>query len=285
MSQNYLRKYGVQTTLHFVLYEVDGVDFRVDAADGGTDCTLMKDEGADTTCANDFVDEGIGYSIVVGATEMEFAEGQIYIVDSATKVWLDEVLKIETYGHASAMHAFDLDTATQDVNTTQISGTNQTANDNSADINEILTDTGTTLENRLIAIEADTDVIDDGTSGLVKIAQDVAATLVDTAVIGALGVGLTDLGGMSAGMKTEVNAEVDDVLSTDTQAMPGQENPSATPTLVKAIMFLYKRFRDKYTQTSTEGKLMADDATTVDQKCTVSDDGTTFTRGEWGTGP
>ena len=45
---------------------------------------------------------------------------------------------------------------------------------------QILADTGTTLENRLIAIEADTDVIDDGTSGLVKIAQDVAATLVDT---------------------------------------------------------------------------------------------------------
>ena len=41
-------------------------------------------------------------------------------------------------------------------------------------------DTGTTLENRLIAIEADTDVIDDGTSGLVKIATDVAAILVDT---------------------------------------------------------------------------------------------------------
>lgn len=48
------------------------------------------------------------------------------------------------------------------------------------DVAAILVDTGTTLENRLIAIEADTDVIDDGTSGLVKIAQDVAATLVDT---------------------------------------------------------------------------------------------------------
>jgi len=47
-------------------------------------------------------------------------------------------------------------------------------------VDSILTDTGTTLENRLIAIEADTDVIDDGTSGLVKIASDVAAVLVDT---------------------------------------------------------------------------------------------------------
>lgn len=109
--QEFSRKYGVQTTLHFVLYEVDGVDFRVDAVDAGSDCNIMKDEGAETTCVNDFVDRGTGYSLVVTATEMEAAEILIYVVDSATKVWLDEPLKIETYGNASAMHAFDLDTA------------------------------------------------------------------------------------------------------------------------------------------------------------------------------
>jgi len=43
------------------------------------------------------------------------------------------------------------------VNVKEVNGTAQTANDNGADINEILTDTGTTLENRLIAIEADTN--------------------------------------------------------------------------------------------------------------------------------
>lgn len=47
------------------------------------------------------------------------------------------------------------------------------------------------IKAQAVAIEADTDVIDDGTSGLVKIAQDVAAILVDTGVIGALGAGLT----------------------------------------------------------------------------------------------
>ena len=49
-----------------------------------------------------------------------------------------------------------------------------------SDVAAVLTDTGTTLENRLIAIENDTDVIDDATSGLVKIASDVADILVDT---------------------------------------------------------------------------------------------------------
>ncbi|KKL90281.1 hypothetical protein LCGC14_1906220, partial [marine sediment metagenome] len=108
--QQYLRKWGVQTILNFVLYEVDGVDLRIDAADAGADCTLRKDQGADTTNVNDFVDEGIGYSITLTGTEMEFAEGLVHIIDSATKQWLDETLKIETYGNASAQHAQDFDT-------------------------------------------------------------------------------------------------------------------------------------------------------------------------------
>lgn len=111
MQGIHLRKYGVEAKIPFCLYEVDGVDLRVDAADGGTDCALTKDEGAETTCDNDFVDEGSGYSITLTATEMEAARISVYIIDSATKVWLDEVLVIETYGNASAQHAFDLDTA------------------------------------------------------------------------------------------------------------------------------------------------------------------------------
>ncbi len=110
--QEYSRKYGVQTTLHFTLIEIDGVNFRVDAADGGADLAIMKDEGAEVTCVNDFADEGTGYSIVVTATEMEAKEILIYAVDqSGTKVWLDDTLKIETYGNAAAMHAMDFDDA------------------------------------------------------------------------------------------------------------------------------------------------------------------------------
>ena len=112
MSQSvHLRKYGVEAKIDFELYEIDGVDFRVDAADAGADCTVMKDEGAEATCTNDFVDEGMGYSLTLDATEMQAARIVVYIVDSATKVWLDKCIIIETYGHASAMHEFDLDTA------------------------------------------------------------------------------------------------------------------------------------------------------------------------------
>ena len=114
MQGVHLRKYGVETAINFELYEVDGVDLRVDAADAGTDCNIRKDQGADATCTNDFVDEGLGYSLTLTATEMEAASITLYIIDSATKVWLDKTINIETYGNASAQHALDLDTALAD---------------------------------------------------------------------------------------------------------------------------------------------------------------------------
>jgi len=111
MQGVHLRKYGVETKIDFELYEVDGVDLRTDAVDAGSDCNIMKDEGAEATCENDFVDEGRGYSITLTATEMEAARIVLYIIDSATKVWLDKVIVIETYGNASAQHAMDFDDA------------------------------------------------------------------------------------------------------------------------------------------------------------------------------
>jgi hypothetical protein len=92
-------------------------------------------------------------------------------------------------------------------------------------------------------------------------------------------------GDLTAAMKASVNAEVLDVLSVDTFAEPGQGAPAATATLAVKIAYLYKAFRNKVTQTSTTYSLFNDDAVTVDQKSTVSDDGTTFTRGEVASGP
>ena len=132
MQGIYLRKYGVEAKIPFVLYEVDGVDLRTDAADAGSDCTVMKDEEAEATCDNDFVDEGMGYSITLTATEMEAARIVVHIVDSATKVWLDDSLIIETYGNASAQHAFDLDTAA-----TAMRGTDSAALASGVDVTKV----------------------------------------------------------------------------------------------------------------------------------------------------
>lgn len=83
----------------------------------------------------------------------------------------------------------------------------------------------------------------------------------------------------------QVNAEVVDALNTDTYAEPGQGAPAATASIAAKLGYLYKAWRNRTTQTATTYSLYADDATTVDQKATVSDDATTFSRTEVTTGP
>lgn len=83
----------------------------------------------------------------------------------------------------------------------------------------------------------------------------------------------------------QVNAEVLDVLNVDTFAQPGQGTPAATTTMRLMIAYLYKAWRNKTEQTSSQYSLYNDDAATVDHKAAVSDDSTTFTKGEVATGP
>lgn len=102
----------------------------------------------------------------------------------------------------------------------------------------------------------------------------------------------SDTGGISYGFTvkpvltaTTINDELLDVLATDEQSLPGQGSPTQTPTLATAIMYLYKIFRNKVTQSSDTLALYADDGVTIDQKATVTDDGSLFTRGEFESGP
>lgn len=66
---------------------------------------------------------------------------------------------------------------------------------------------------------------------------------------------------------------------------PAQDSPAATTTGVVRLNYLYKAWRNKKIQTSTTFKLYDDSGVTVDQKATVSDDGSDFTFGEIITGP
>jgi hypothetical protein len=152
------------------------------------------------------------------------------------------------------------------VNVTHIGQTAQTTGqDVVANINSILVDTGTTLQAELDGIQADTEDIQ--------------------TQIGTAGAGLTDLGGMSTGMKAEVNAEVLDVLNTDTFAEPGQGAPAATASLATKIGHLYKAWRNKKDNDGSTTQLYADDGSTVDAKQTTSESTGTVTKGEWVTGP
>ena len=112
MSQLHLRKYNQATTINFNLFDLDGVDMSVAATFAAGDIKIMKDEGAEANTGSTPTDEGSGYSLALTATEMTAARVMIHLIDqTATKVWLDTSIVIETYGNASATHAFDLDTA------------------------------------------------------------------------------------------------------------------------------------------------------------------------------
>jgi hypothetical protein len=143
------------------------------------------------------------------------------------------------------------------------------------EVDTALTDYDAATGTELAAVDTKIDTID----------TNVDSILVDTAEIGTAGAGLTDLGGMSTAMKAEVNAEVVDVLVTDTHAEVGQETPAATQSFLKMIQYLYKAWRNKTEVTATAYKLYDDAGTTVDQKSTLSDDSTTFTDTEKESGP
>lgn len=66
---------------------------------------------------------------------------------------------------------------------------------------------------------------------------------------------------------------------------PAQGAPPADAPALDQLSYLYKAWRNKMTQDATTYQLYADDGTTVDHKATVSDNGTTFTRGEVVAGP
>ena len=69
------------------------------------------------------------------------------------------------------------------------------------------------------------------------------------------------------------------------RAEPAQGAPAASTDPLTKLDYLYKAWRNKKTQTATTMSLYDDAGTTVDQKATISDDGTTYTHGELGTGP
>jgi len=190
----------------------------------------------------------------------------------------------------------------------------------------ILTDTGTTLQAELDAIQAavitnaagadvaadiiaikaetaaivaDTDVIDDGTSGLVKIASDVAAILVDTGTtlqgeldgiqadtedlqtqVGTAGAGLTAIP-WNAAWDAEVESEVNDALDTAISEL-GVAAPTATPTIRTGLMLLYMCMRNKLVvQTSgTDALEIYNNAGTKIATKLLTDDGSDYTEAE-----
>jgi len=72
---------------------------------------------------------------------------------------------------------------------------------------------------------------------------------------------------------------------TDNRAHPAQGTPGLSVSMAEKIDFLYKFLVLKKNSTATQINVFNADESTVDHKTTISDDGTTYTEGEWITGP
>ena len=145
-------------------------------------------------------------------------------------------------------------------------------------LDNILTDTGTTLDNHLTDIKGTSFVKD--THSLIDIKTETALIVVDTAEIGVAGVGLSNIP-WNASWDTEVESEVNDALDTVISEL-GVAAPTATPTLRTGLMLLYMTLRNQtIVQTSgTDALEIYNDAGTLIAKKLLTDDGSDYTEAE-----
>ena len=88
-----------------------------------------------------------------------------------------------------------------------------------------------------------------------------------------------------ADASSAINAEVVDVMATDTHSLPGQEAMTATPTYKQMMSYNYKFTRNKIVTDKDSIELYDEAGTTVDQKATVGRADNKFTREEFESGP
>ncbi len=87
------------------------------------------------------------------------------------------------------------------------------------------------------------------------------------------------IGSLATQAKADVNAEVVDVLNTDANTELGSM-PTTTSPLRQMVQFIFQYFRNKRTVTTTTEIAFKEDASTQLGSAALSDDGTTFTKGE-----
>jgi len=107
MSIKLLREYGVGTIIDFALFDPPGANLIATAVHAAGDTKISIDGASENPTINGFVNVDQGYRIALDAAEVTGKSMRIPIVDQdPSKVWLDDFILIETYGHALAMHQF-----------------------------------------------------------------------------------------------------------------------------------------------------------------------------------
>lgn len=119
-----LRKYGAAATVLVPMIKAGAIDFAGsgDWTPAAGDVKVSKDDGAFANITTLPTAVGNMWKFSLSATEMQAARVVIQVVDSATKTVEDQAIAIETYGHESAQHAFDIDLAEQTVDVVKIDG-------------------------------------------------------------------------------------------------------------------------------------------------------------------
>ena len=198
----FLRKYATEAYVEIPLYSPTTGELVSGAAFATADLKVSKGgldfENVTPSQISEIGSSGV-YTITLLALNLTIHRACFKLIDqSSPKIWRDTVFTVETYGHASAQHAFDLDSAGVELSTTG---------------------------------------------------------------------------------KAHVNAEVLDVLATDTHA-----EPAAIPTwpmsLRDMLKFLVAVVRHKKATTASAQTVYKDDAATPLGTKALSDDGTTFSDGK-----
>jgi len=164
----------------------------------------------------------------------------------------------------SDLGGLDLDTklaATNEVTAARMGALTDWINGGRLDLllDAILDDTSTTLDNLVDDLESRLGTPSDLGSGA-TIAANLADIEAQTDDIGVAGAGLTDLGGMSTGMKAEVNAEVVDVVGTD--VIPDSvATDGSRPTMRQALLMIARFLMEKEV-TGTTVSVKKEDGTT-----------------------
>src|SRR5882724_8968140 len=113
----FLSKYGVARHIYIPVVKRAVVDFAVGAdwTPAAGDVKISKDGGAAANVTNLPTAIAMGnaalWDFSITATEMQAAQVEVTVADSATKAVEDQGFIIETYGNASAQHAADLSAA------------------------------------------------------------------------------------------------------------------------------------------------------------------------------
>lgn len=134
------------------------------------------------------------------------------------------------------------------------------------------------VDTEIAAIKAKTDNLP-ASPAAVGSAMTLAADAVNSASLAASAVAEIQAG-LSTLTAGQVNAEVVDALSVDGYAEPGSV-PPATASLVDKLGWLFMLARNKRLTTATADKVRNDADSGDVATATLSDDGTTFTRGEY----